>query len=40
MIRTSLTVMPRRGVLYAAKASVFAAVALVVASRGQLHVVL
>jgi ABC-2 type transport system permease protein len=31
MIRTSLTVMPRRGVLYAAKATVFAAVALVVA---------
>jgi ABC-2 type transport system permease protein len=31
MIRTSLTVMPRRGVLYGAKAAVFAAVALVVA---------
>jgi ABC-2 type transport system permease protein len=31
MIRTSLTVMPRRGVLYAAKATVFAAVALAVA---------
>ncbi len=31
MIRTSLTVMPRRGVLYAAKATVFVAVALVVA---------
>jgi ABC-2 type transport system permease protein len=31
MIRTSLTVMPRRGVLYGAKATVFAAVALVVA---------
>jgi ABC-type transport system involved in multi-copper enzyme maturation permease subunit len=31
MIRTSLTVMPRRGVLYGAKAGVFAAVALVVA---------
>lgn len=30
-IRTSLTVMPRRGVLYCAKVSVFAAVALVVA---------
>jgi ABC-2 type transport system permease protein len=29
MIRTSLTVMPRRGVLYAAKAIVFAAVSLV-----------
>jgi ABC-2 type transport system permease protein len=31
MIRTSLTVMPRRGVLFAAKATVFAAAALVVA---------
>ena len=31
MIRTSLTVMPRRGVFYGAKAAVFAAVALVVA---------
>ena len=31
MIRTSLTVMPRRGVLYAAKATVFAAAALAVA---------
>jgi ABC-2 type transport system permease protein len=31
MIRTSLTVMPRRPVLYAAKAAVFAAIALVVA---------
>jgi ABC-2 type transport system permease protein len=31
MIRTSLTVMPRRGVLYGAKAMVFAAAALVVA---------
>jgi ABC-type transport system involved in multi-copper enzyme maturation permease subunit len=31
MVRTSLTVMPRRGVLYAAKAAVFAAVSLVVA---------
>jgi ABC-2 type transport system permease protein len=31
MIRTSLTVMPRRGVLYGAKGAVFAAVALVVA---------
>ena len=30
-IRTSLTVMPRRGVLYGAKAAVFAAVAAVVA---------
>jgi ABC-type transport system involved in multi-copper enzyme maturation permease subunit len=30
MIRTSLTVMPRRGVLYAAKAIVFAAVSLTV----------
>jgi ABC-2 type transport system permease protein len=30
-IRTSLTVMPRRGVLYGAKAAVFAAVALAVA---------
>jgi ABC-2 type transport system permease protein len=30
MIRTSLTVMPRRGTLYAAKAAVFAAVTLVV----------
>jgi ABC-2 type transport system permease protein len=30
MIRTSLTVMPRRGVLYAAKAAVFGAVTLVV----------
>jgi ABC-2 type transport system permease protein len=30
MIRTSLTVMPRRGVLYAAKAVVFAAVAVAV----------
>jgi ABC-2 type transport system permease protein len=30
MIRTSLTVMPRRGVLYAAKAMVFAAVSLTV----------
>jgi ABC-2 type transport system permease protein len=30
MIRTSLTVMPRRGVLYAAKAIVFAAVSLAV----------
>ncbi len=30
MIRTSLTAMPRRGVVYAAKAIVFAAVALVV----------
>jgi ABC-2 type transport system permease protein len=30
MIRTSLTVQPRRGVLYAAKALVFAAVALVI----------
>jgi len=34
IIRTSLTVMPRRGVLYAAKATVFAAVALVVAFLG------
>jgi ABC-2 type transport system permease protein len=31
MIRTSLTVMPRRGVLYGAKAAVFAPVALVIA---------
>jgi hypothetical protein len=31
MIRTSLTVMPRRGVLYGAKAAVLTAVALVVA---------
>lgn len=31
MIRTSLTVMPRRGVLYSAKAAVFAVVALAVA---------
>src|SRR6516164_8223117 len=31
MIRTSLTVMPRRGAFYGAKAAVFAAVALVVA---------
>jgi ABC-2 type transport system permease protein len=31
MIRTSLTVMPRRGVLFGAKAAVFAAVTLVVA---------
>jgi ABC-2 type transport system permease protein len=31
MIRTSLTVMPRRGVLFAAEATVFAAAALVVA---------
>ncbi len=31
MIRTSLTVMPRRGMFYGAKAAVFAAVALVVA---------
>jgi ABC-2 type transport system permease protein len=31
MIRTSLTVMPRRGLLYGAKAAVLAAVALVVA---------
>lgn len=31
MIRTSLTVMPRRGVLYGAKAAVFAAAALIVA---------
>jgi ABC-2 type transport system permease protein len=31
MIRTSLTVMPRRGVLYSAKAAVFTAVALVIA---------
>ena len=31
MIRTSLTVMPRRGVLYVAKAAVFAAVTLVIA---------
>jgi len=31
MIRTSLTVMPRRGVLYGAKAAVFAAVTLVIA---------
>ena len=31
MVRTSLTVMPRRGTLYAAKAAVFAAVSLVVA---------
>lgn len=30
MVRTSLTVMPRRGTLYAAKAAVFAAVSLVV----------
>ncbi|MGH3169609.1 MAG: ABC transporter permease subunit [Trebonia sp.] len=30
MIRTSLSVMPRRGVLYAAKATVFAAVTLVI----------
>jgi ABC-2 type transport system permease protein len=30
LIRTSLTVMPRRGTLYAAKAAVFAAVSLVV----------
>lgn len=30
-VRTSLTVMPRRGTLYAAKAAVFAAVSLVVA---------
>ena len=35
MIRTSLTVMPRRGVLYAAKATVFAAVSLaLVLGRG------
>ena len=33
MIRTSLTVMPRRGILFAAKAAVFTAVALVVALR-------
>jgi ABC-type transport system involved in multi-copper enzyme maturation permease subunit len=31
MVRTSLTVMPRRGVLYGAKAAVFAAVTLVIA---------
>ncbi len=31
MIRTSLTVMPRRGVLYGAKAAVFTAIALVIA---------
>ena len=31
MVRASLTVMPRRGTLYAAKAAVFAAVSLVVA---------
>jgi ABC-2 type transport system permease protein len=31
MVRTSLTVMPRRGTLYAAKAAVFAAVSLAVA---------
>jgi ABC-2 type transport system permease protein len=31
MIRTSLTVMPRRGVLYGAKAAVFTAAALIVA---------
>jgi ABC-type transport system involved in multi-copper enzyme maturation permease subunit len=31
LVRTSLTVMPRRGTLYAAKAAVFAAVSLVVA---------
>ena len=31
MIRTSLTVMPRRGVLYGAKAAVFTVIALVVA---------
>jgi ABC-type transport system involved in multi-copper enzyme maturation permease subunit len=31
MIRTSLTVMPRRGLLYSAKAAVFAAVTLVIA---------
>jgi ABC-type transport system involved in multi-copper enzyme maturation permease subunit len=31
MIRTSLTVMPRRGVLYGAKAVVFGAIALVIA---------
>ena len=31
MIRTSLTVMPRRGVLYGAKAAVFAAVTLAIA---------
>jgi ABC-type transport system involved in multi-copper enzyme maturation permease subunit len=31
MIRTSLTVMPRRGVLYGAKATVFTAAALVIA---------
>lgn len=31
MIRTSLTVMPRRGVLYGAKAAVFTAAALVIA---------
>jgi len=31
MVRTSLTVMPRRGTLYAAKAAVFAAVSLIVA---------
>jgi hypothetical protein len=31
MIRTSLTVMPRRGVLFAAKAAVFAAITVVVA---------
>ena len=31
MMRTSLTVMPRRGVLYGAKAAVFAAVSLVIA---------
>jgi ABC-2 type transport system permease protein len=32
MIRTSLTVMPRRGVLYGAKAAVFAAVTLAIAT--------
>ena len=31
MVRTSLTVMPRRGTLYAAKAAVFATVSLIVA---------
>jgi ABC-2 type transport system permease protein len=31
MIRTSLTVMPRRGVLYGAKAAVFSVIALVIA---------
>jgi len=36
MIRTSLTVMPRRGVLYAAKAIVFAAVSLTVSLTGSL----